>query len=366
MASSLKRLAKQSLAGAKKRVSLHPLTPEQATQVVFTVLNASPAPLLRAAQNSKQGKGLPRNVNAHVFAQIITSVLNVRKGSVYAAIITAIDVENAFHSDRFAVSITRLGVMDEIATQLMSNGFGPIAELIRNKAPFWWAEMSARELNTVRGEMSGVFTKILHKFTEDLNEEEIDLLIEASVMDLPSNLLPGKLQLMHGAAQTVMGSNQSQYMSVMRRIVTKPNITLLNPNSSLEATFETYHQHLMTDVSALQKLLPRASFGGKRLNASQLQRIFRDTQFTRRLKQAFIMAYQQSTHSIQLDKLYRGLKQFNVNQELERAARIHAKVVLSDEAVSAITSSIVGLFSAFAGDTQGQSLPFMASIIKRG
>jgi hypothetical protein len=362
MASSLKRLAKQSLAGAKKRVPLHPLTPEQATEVIFTVLNASPAPLLRAAANSKAGKALPRNVNPQTFASIIHSILNLKRGSVYAATVTAIDADEVFHSDRFAVSLKRLGVMDEIAASLSANGFDAIASLVQNKAPFWWAEMSAMELETVRKEMSGSFTRILRRFSEDLNEEEVDSLIEATVFSLPASILPGKLQFMYGAAQATLGANQSQYTGMVRRIATNPNITLLNPNSSLDATFESYHQHLMTNISALQKLMPKASFAGSSLSTSQLQRIFRDPQFIRQLKKAFIASHQRSTHSVNLDKLYRAMRQYNVGSELQRASKMRANVTLSEDAVSAITSSIVGLFSAFAGDTKGQSLPFISAI----
>lgn len=363
MATPLQRLAKQSLVGAKKRVRLHPLSPEEATSVVFTVLNASPAPLLRAARNSKAGKGLPKNASETIFANAIRNALNVRKGSVYAAIVTAIDQDDVFHTDRFAVSLKRLGVMDDIAMKLIADGFGAIAPLVQNKAPFWWAEMVARELTTVQKQMSSSFSRILHRFTEDLDEEAIDQIIEAGVIGLPISSLPGRLQLMHGAAQTTLGSGQSQYLTVVRSVI-RPNSIKLNANSSFDATFASFHEHLMTNVSALQKLLPRASFGGKMLAPTQLQRIFRDVQFTKRLKQSFEFAYRPRMHIIELDGLYRAMKRYNLQRELERAAKMYAKVDLSPDAVASITSSIIGLFSAFTTDAKGQSFPLMASIKK--
>jgi hypothetical protein len=363
MATPLKRLAKQSLAGAKKRVRLHPLSPEEATSVVFTVLNASPAPLLRAAKNSKAGKGLPKNVQETVFANAIRNALNVRKGSVYAAIVTAIDQDDVFHTDRFAVSLKRLGVMDDIAMKLTADGFGAIAPLVQNKAPFWWAEMSARELSTVQKEMSGSFKRILHKFTEDLDEATINQIVEADAFGLGMSGMPGRLQFMHGVSQTNLGASQSRYMTLARNVI-RPNSIKLAENSSFDGVFSSFHEHLMTNVSALQRLLPRATFGGKMLTPTQLQRIFRDVQFTKRLKQAFEFAYRPRMHVIELDGLYRALKRYNVQKELERAAKMYAKIDLSTEAVASITSSIIGLFSAFTTDAKGQSFPMMASIKK--
>lgn len=361
MASPLKRLAKQSLAGAKKQVRLHPLSPEEATAVVFTVLNASPAPLLRAVRNSKAGKGLPANAATdRVFHDAIISTLNVRKGSVYAAIVTAIDQNEVFHTDRFAVSLKRLGVMDDISTKLMANGMASVAGLVANKAPFWWAEMSARELSTVQKELSGTFQRILKKFHEDLDREDIDMLLEA----VPNAMMPPKLQFIRGAAQADFGSTQAQFERTVRSILTAPRILRLAESSTFDATFESFYQHLMTNTTALQKLLPKASFAGKALSPQQIQRMFRDPQVAKRFHASFREAYDSYAHGILIDKLYMAIKRNRVSAELVRAARAQANVKLTDDAVSAINSSVIGLFSAFAGDSKGQSFPMMATIKK--
>lgn len=364
MASPLKHLAKQSLAGAKRRVRLHPMSADEATAVVFTVMTASPAPLLRAATNSKAGKNLPSGLDPRVFEHGILSVLNVRKGSVYAAIVTAIDQNNIFHSDRFAVSLKRLGVMDDIEMKLSADGFEAIASLVANKAPFWWADMSAIELDTVRGEMSGSLRRIIRRHSESLSTDDLNVLIENQLAGLPMNTLPGKLQFLYGASQTLLGTNQSQYRQLAQRVVMSPQLVTLSESSSLSATFESFYQHLLTNVLAFQRLMPRASFGGKTLTPTQLQRIFRDPQVARRLKRSFEGAYQRSSHSVALNSLYQTMKRNNVATEIFRAGKTNAKVTLTDEAISAITSSVIGLFSAFAGDSKGQAFPMMSSFKK--
>lgn len=363
MASPLKRLAKQSLAGAKKQVRLRPLSPEDATAVVFTVLNASPAPLLRAVSASKSVKGLPGGA-ANTFREIILSTLNVRKGSVYAAIVTAIDQRNVFHTDRFAVSLKRLGIMDDIGSKLSANGFGAAATLVANKAPFWWAEMAARELNNVKKEMSASMGKILHKHTEELSTDDINILIENQLSEMPMNTLPGRLQFLHGASQTDMAANQSQFKNLTRSIASKPNIVVLGDSSSFSASFESFYQHLLMNTTAIQRLMPRASFGGKSVSPTQLQRIFRDPQVAKRFRLAFEQAYQRSMHAVVLNTLYQTIKRNNLPTEIYRAAKTQGNMRLTDDAISGITSSVIGLFSAFAGDSKGQSFPMIASFKK--
>jgi hypothetical protein len=143
-------------------------------------------------------------------------------------------------------------------------------------------------------------------------------------------------------------------------------MTLLNPSSSLDATFESFHQHLMTNTTALQKLLQGTKFGGTKLDAAQLQRLFRDSNLIRQMKRAFDYAYIKREHRVCMNSLYRGMKRFQVSEFIKRAAKTKLNKNLSDEAVSGIVSSVVGLFFAFAGDTKGQSFPAMQALVKKG
>jgi hypothetical protein len=360
---TLKGLGHKSLAGAKKRVRLHPLSVGDATAVIFTVLRASPLVLLKSAQDSKAGKGLPKQVNLRVFANAINSVIDHRKGSIYAASVTSIDTNEVFHSDRFAVSLKRLGVMDDIAMKLSADGFGAISTLIQNKAPYLWGELVSRELGLVQKEVSNSFQRIVGRFTEEVTTEDVDALLEAQVLGLPLSSLPAKLQMLHGANVLDLGSGyKSVFLKLFRRLASNPNMALLNPNSSLEATVSNFQQHLLTDITALQKLLPQMKLAGKALRPTQLRQIFNDAQVKRKLQQVFSAAYDKSKHAVRIDTLYRSMRQYRFQDELIRAAKLRANQSLSTDAAAGLVSSLVGLFFAFTGDTKEQFFPAMKAL----
>ena len=168
---------------------------------------------------------------------------------------------------------------------------------------------------------------------------------------------------MRGALELQLpGQSEQAFLNIFRRLAQTQRMGLLNPNSSLEATFETFHQHLMTNTSALQKLIPRAKFGGKAISPSKLQRMFRDQQLVKKLRLAFKDAYDKRRHDIQIDRLYRSMKRLNVAGEIARVGRTQLNMKLSDNSIAAIVSGVVGMFFAFAGDTKGTRFPLMKSI----
>jgi len=360
---TLKARAQQSLFAAKKRVRLSPLTVGDATAVAFTVIRSSPNALLRAAYASKGAKNFPPNPDRRVFNNAINAVVDHRRGSIYAAFVTSVDVSGVYHADRFATSLKRLGIMDDLNVKLTADGFDAIAPLVINKAPFFWADLTSREIDAVRKEVSGVVQRVVSRFTEDVEKEDINELIEAQVFKLSPQTLSPRAQLLHGAGQLfVTGGNQSIFLNLFRKLAQNSRVTLLNQNSSLEATFESFHQHLMTNTSALQRLLPKAKFGGQALTAQQIQRLFRDSQLTRQMKKAFEASYDEKQHAIKVDALYRNMSRYNVMFDMKKAAKDKLHKKLSDDSASAILSSVVGLFFAFAGDTKGQSFPVMKSL----
>lgn len=362
---TLKGRAQQSLFAVKKRVRLSPLTVGDATAIAFTVVRSSPHALLRAAYASKEAKTFPKNPNQRVFYNAVNSVVDHRKGSLYAAFVTSVDVSGVYNADRFATSLKRLGILDDLKVKLTADGFGEAATLISNKAPYFWADLTSREIDTVRKEVSGVVQRVVSRFKEDIDEKDIDELIEAQVFRLKPSTLSPRAQLLHGASQLdVGGGYQSIFLNLFRKLAQNSRVTLLNQNSSLEATFESFHQHLMTNTSALQRLLPKAKFGKQPLTPQQIQRLFRDSQLTRQMRKAFESSYDSKQHAIRVDALYRGMRRYNVMVDLQRAAKSKLRKNLNDDAVSGILSSVVGLFFAFAGDTKGQSFPAMKSIAK--
>lgn len=362
---TLKGRAQQSLYAAKKRVRLDPLSVGDATAVAFTVIRSSPHALLRAAYASKEAKTFPPNPDKRVFYNAVNSVVDHRKGSVYAAFVTSVDVRGYYHADRFASALKRLGIMDDLGQKLMADGFGAAAPLITNKAAYFWADLTSREISTVKKEVSGVVQRVMKKFTEDVTTEDLNELIEASVFGLPQTFLSPRAQLLHGASEfETSGGHQAIFLSIFRKLAQNQRVALLNQSSSLDATFEAFHQHLMTDTAALQRLMPKAKFATKRLSAQQLQRLFRDTQLKRQIHKAFKDAYDSNQHAIKIDALYRGMRRYNVMPEMQRVAKRKLQTKLNSDAVSALVSSMVGLFFAFAGDNKGQSFPAMKSIAK--
>jgi len=358
---TLKGRAQHRLFAAKKRVQIAPLSVGDVNAIAFTVLRGSSSTLLRTATESKAGRA--QHPDPRVFANAITSVVNHRKGSLYASLVTSIDTRGVFHPEQFATSVARLGVVDDIKSKLSAENYGTLGDLIATRAPFFWADMISSEITIVRKEVSSFMGRLFAKFHESVDTDTADELLEFALHDAALVAMSPKAQLMRGALNLdVAGSTDQALLSVFRRLSQTQRMGLLNPNSSLEATFETFHQHLMTNPVALQKLIPRAKFGGKLIPPNKLQRLFRDQQLVRRLRAAFKDAYDKPRHDVQIDRLYRSMKRLNVQGEIARAGRTLLNMKLSEDSISAIVSGIVGLFFAFAGDTKGTRFPQMKSI----
>ena len=206
--------------------------------------------------------------------------------------------------------------------------------------------------------------RIVSNFREEITDEDVDELIE-SVLTQQKNLstFSPRTQMMRGASSiNVDGGYQQIYLGLFRRLAQNQRMALLPSTSSLDGIFETFMQHLMTNTSALQRMMPGATFGGTKLTAAHLQRIFRDAQVVRKLKSAFVFAYDASKHDIPMDRLYRAMRRYNVQDEIDRASRLKIGKKLSPDSVNGIVSGVVGLFYAFAGDTKGQSFPAMTAM----
>jgi hypothetical protein len=80
--------------------------------------------------------------------------------------------------------------------------------------------------------------------------------------------------------------------------------------------------------------------------------------------QAFGSAYDKRKHAIHMDRLYRGMRQYKLHDQLIRAAKTRANLSLSMDAASGLVSSLVGLFFAYSGDTKEQFFPAMRALKK--
>lgn len=356
---TLKGRAQHKLFALRKTVRLTPLSIGDAYAILLTVMRSTTATLYLSAVRSKEVEA-PVKRDSAAFENAINDVITTRDGSIYAAFVTAVDEKHIFRGDRFAVSLARLGVTDELRNKVHNAGFPELANVIALKAPWFWAEHVTKELDTVRKEVSTVVTRVLSRFTEEITPQDIDNLLETELFHQSILTATPKVQIFKGAdSLEVGGGNQQIYLNVFRRLAQSPRIVMLDQNSSLDGMFTTFHQHLMTDVVALQRLLPGAKFSGKRITSDKLQRIFKDKMFIRRLKLAFEDAYESAQHSILVDRLYRAMRKYSVHTELARAAKTKVNLTLNDDATLAIVNGIVGLFYAFAGDMKGQSFPVM-------
>lgn len=359
---TLKGRAQRQLFAVKKRVKIAPLSMGDVNAIAFTVMRNSPLNLLQAALESKAGTGR-KGPDERIFLNMMINVINHRKGSLYAALVTSIDTQGVFHGEQFATSVARLGVMDDLRSSMAAENYGPLGEIIAARAPWFWADMISREISTVRKEVSSLFQRLFSRFHESIETADINSLVESIALKQALATATPRAQLMMGVDNLdIPGNSQQAFLNIFRKLAQTSRMGLLNPSSSLDATFETFHQHLMTNPTALQQLVPRAKFGGKSIPPAKLQRLFRDSQLTRRMKAAFVDAYDKNQHDIQLNSLYRSMKRLNVHGELYRAGRTQLNMKLSDESISAIVSGVVGLFFAFAGDTKGQTFPQMKAI----
>lgn len=360
---SLKGRAQHKLYAARNKVTIPPLSVGDATAVAFTVLRASPNALLRAAYETLKRGSYPSESDRRVFHHLVQSVVDHRKGSIYAAFVTSVDPRGVFQGAQYASSLKRLGVLDDLQTQMKANGLDKVADLIAAKAPFFWADHTAKEIATVRKEVTTVVQRVVAKFAEDVSPEDIDALLEAQLYEIDFEMLSPRQTMFHGVANLDLGPGKQEiFLKLFRRLANISRDIKLDASSTLEGTFETFHQHLMTDTAALQRVLPKAKFGGQALTPQQVQKIFRDSNLNRKMHEAFKHAYDGVSHSINVDKLYRGMRRFRVSSEIERAAKSKLHKSLSRNAVSGIMSSVVGMFFAFAGDNKGQAIPFIKSM----
>lgn len=361
---TLKGRAQHQLYAVKKRVRIPPLSIGDATAVAFTVLRASPGALLKAAYASKGVSGSPKESEKRVFNHIIQSVVDHRKGSIYAAFVTAVDIKEVFHPDQYATSLRRLGIMDDIEAQMKANGFATSA-LVGAKAPFFWADHTSKEISNVRKEVTTVVQRVVSRFTEDITPEDIDALIETQLYEFDFETMAPRQVMFHGAVNMDLGpGKQSIMLNLFRKLANVSRDIKLDASSTLAGSFEAFHQHLLVDTAALQRGLPKAKFGGQSVSAMQVQKLFRDSNLVRKLKLAFDYAYDKSKHSVNVDRLYRGMRQHKVSLEIERAAKMRLHKTLSRNTVSGIMSGVVGLFFAYAGDNKGQAIPFIKAMSK--
>ena len=340
-------------------VSLGPLSVGDATAIIFATVESSSVAFFRAAMKSSLRRKLPRKLPIKGFSVKLHKIVTERKGSLYAAIVTSIDSQSVFHPKRFAVAMKRLGLVDEISAYFDSYGMSEVSDKLANAIPWFWADAAIIQLEMVKKEVSSTVIEAV-AFLEEMCTPDINQLIEQQALGIPitSGSAGLSLDMTHFKPMT----SQQVYKGYLRGIAQSRSIGLLDKNSSLEAIFESFRQHILADPSALQKLLPRAKYGNQEFAGRELQNLFRNKLLLRKLQQAFFAAYDKQAHSINITRLYNAFKTYKVGDAIATHLKATSKKRITKEVTSGILTSIIGLFFAFTGDTKGQTLPMMNTI----
>ncbi len=358
---SLKNRAKHQLFATKRKVHLGKLSVGDGVLIALTAIKASPDDLHH--RTVKTGHSQSTSPPRSDFAKLMRGVIQSRRGSIYAAFVTAVDHQETFNADHFAIAMKRLGIFDDIRARIEGTGYAAFGKTISTYGPWYWGDLVSRELRNVKKEVSSPVSKALGMFREELSDADVDQMLESTALGVPPT--SGIASLVLGAAELDMDrSVKLQHTELLRRLITQGRLELLDKSSSLEATFETFYQHLLTDPSALRRLLPRVKFKGVAFSSSELHTLFRNSEVKRSFLRAFKTAYDRAHHAIRMGSLSRILDQMGVNRQIAAAAsRINKP--LDTSGAAAVSTSVIGLFYAFVGDTKGRQLPMMRSISAR-
>jgi len=343
-------------------INLDPLSVGDATAVIFATVEASSAAFFKAAMKSTMRRKLPRKLPVREFTTKLHKVVTERKGSLYAAIVTSIDSNNVFHPKRFAVAMKRLGLVDEIQAYFNTYGMSEVSERLANAIPWFWADAAVLQLEMVKSEIKVPVVEAIC-FIGEMSTPDINQLIEQETFGIP--VTSGSAGLALDMTNFKPMSSKQIYKSYLRGITQSRSIGLLDKNSSLEAIFESFRQHILSNPSALQKLLPKVKYGGQEFQGRELENLFRNKLVVRKLKMSFFGAYDKHSHSINITRLYNAFKTNRIQDLIATNLRSSSKKRITKEVTSGILASIIGLFFAFTGDTKGQSLPMM-NTLKRG
>ncbi|RLA42255.1 MAG: hypothetical protein DRR06_14905 [Gammaproteobacteria bacterium] len=348
--------AKQEAIAKKKKVRLAHLSVGDGVAVALTAVRASTVPLHKAIRRSKKAGKPP---DPHVFNAAVTKVLSRKKGSLYAAFVTAVDHKKVFHAEQFALGVKRLGIPDEVAEAIEQLGYPQFAHKINVYVAWYWADIVYNELKNVKKDTSTPISRAL-KFFEDLQKTDIDGLIE----DRLSGAIPSSPRANMALAQanfTPSPSMRPYFDRTFRTLSASQYIDAkrIDKSSSFDAVFETFYQHLLANQQSLQQIKP--SYRGVPLDASKLQRIFRDSNLKRNLSYAFSYAYEPSVRVIRISKLYQGFESFGTHRILHRAIKAQTGKDVEDSATNDILTSVIALFAMYMQDSKGQMIPLIAN-----
>jgi hypothetical protein len=355
---SLRGRARHKLFALKRRVHLGKLSPGDAVLIALTAVRASHEHLHAKARKMVEAGDTP---TAGEFVRVMGAVLTRRRGSFYAALVTAIDHKRVFHADRFAVSLKRLGIFDDVESSFAKTGQSTFAHTVAIYGPWFWADLVTRELINVKKEVTNPVERAVAMFTEDVAPLHIDELIESNMNGFAPQSPLGAMA--YGAANFQVGSATRQsFQKAFRDIARSPNIEILDENSSIDAILENFYQHLLSDANALRRVLPQAQYKGVKLSPSQIYQVFQTTAVRRGIFKAFLYGYDKPRHAIRLAALYRGVDQYGLRKRIISAVRSKTGKILDDAGAAAIVTSVVGLFYAFVADKRGQTFPMMKSL----
>jgi len=345
----------------KSTVSLGPLSVGDTIAIVFTTIEASATAFFKAAKASSLKSKLPTNLPARAFSKSLHELTLHRKGSIYASVVTSIDGDNVFHPTRFAFALKRLGVIDDISASLDSFGLAETSDKMANAIPWFWADAVVIQLNMVKKEVKKKIVEAISLFPEESSLNLLDQMIEEQVTNKPPT--SGLVEMAFGIANfETSPATQQAFRTNFRQMAQTRNIGFLDKNSSLEAIFESFRQHILADPSAIQKLLPNVKYGNESFSPRDFQNIFRNKLVVTKLRKAFFDSYDKVGHTINITRLYMALNTGRVEDAIGNMLKAHTPKRVTKNITSGIIASVVGLFFSFTGDTKGQSLPMMDTI----
>jgi len=342
-----------------RSIHLGPLSVGDVTAIVFATVETSSKAFFSAANKSTLKRELPGNPPINGFTRMLHSVVLQRKGSLYAAIVTSIDADNLFHPKRFAVAMKRLGVVDEIEAYFNSMGMTEVSSKLANAIPWFWADAALLQISMVKRNISSSVTEAICSIP-GMSTPDMGQLIEQEVLNLP--VTSGIAGIAYGASNFSPASSGQVYNSYFRNMAQSRGIGILDKSSSLPAIFENFRQHVLSNPTALQRLLPTVKYGNQEFKGRELQALFRSKTVVDKIQRSFMLAYDKYAHSINLTKLYNAMYTGGVDKAIRASLKTNSKKRVTKQVVSGIIASVIGLFFAFTGDTRGQNLPVMTTI----
>jgi hypothetical protein len=356
--------------GAKAKVVV---SPERIVPLVFNTLARSGEYLHQRIV--RLGKGNPPPMD--MTARIVRMVISKRRGSLYAALLTSIDYKGIYHGDQFALALSRLGITRDLADMFDSAGYGSFGYDMQQYASFYWADAVAEELQQLKEDLVSPIVEAIKIGMDTITTTDIDDLLEgvyykretpafiSKYLPSPKHTGPKNVDP-HLPSTKAEPKRATQWRASMRKgyssiggqavrtykrvgaVLLRTPFLELPTGQTLDGTLEAFFRTILASPQKLMQILPNVSFAEVPLTASDLSRILSKSSVRQKLRQAFSMAYDSSSHVISVGRLYQGADTFGVYSRLLADIKSSpAGREATFDSASALFAAIVGVFVLF-------------------